>query len=332
MWRPLAVVVAVALVVGGIGVWRDEAPRLASTPIPAAASAPALADVLSRGTAAGEPGPGRRPRSLRGTRVDGELTVDAAGDLLVTDGTRRFFDYFLTASGEETPERLRARIIAAAERRVPAPAARELGDLLDRYLLYRERVRLLADTGADGDLRARLDLVSALRREVFGTEVASTLFGDEEAAARLVLTERELTVDPTLSAEDRAARLAAVEADVPAELRASRAAAMTAIALRREEAALRDRGAPADELQALREQMVGADAAARLADLDRRRAEWTARVDAYRAARAAIEGDATLDAAARTAALDALLAERFDTTEALRLRALDAIARGDAAP
>src|SRR5262249_39840908 len=84
---------------------------------------------------------GPRPRSLRGTRVDGGLAVDAAGRFMATPDARRLFDYFLATAGEETPERIRARIVAAIEQRLSGDAARDATALLDRYLAYRERAR-----------------------------------------------------------------------------------------------------------------------------------------------------------------------------------------------
>ena len=41
------------------------------------------------------------PRSLQGTKVDGEIIIDANKQLVVTEGLRRLFDYFLSALGEE---------------------------------------------------------------------------------------------------------------------------------------------------------------------------------------------------------------------------------------
>ena len=335
MRRSLPALVAVALVVGGVAALRAlstspaEAPRdSVNDPVaPPAAERRGLdaAPDPSSAAAASATSLAPRPRSLRGTRVDGELTA-VDGRLVVTDATRRFFDYFLTATGEESPEAMRARIVAAIARRLPPAAARDAEALLDRYLRYRERARDLAGTEAADDLAGRLDAVVALRREVFGPDDAAALFADEEAVVRTALAEHALREDATLSAEERALRLSAIEEARPAEERATRAAAMVAVTLRREEAALRERGGSADELRALREQVVGPEAAARLAALDQSRAEWQQRVDAYRAERAAIDADPSLTPAEHNAAIDRLLEARFSPPERLRVQALDEIA------
>ena len=77
------------------------------------------------------------------------------------------------------------------------------------------------------------------------------------------------------------------------------------------------------ELRALRDSIVGPEAAERLEERDRRRAEWNTRLAAYRAERDAIRGDASLDPQARDAAIENVLARSFDARERIRVRALD---------
>ena len=93
-------------------------------------------------------------------------------------------------------------------------------------------------------------------------------------------------------------------------------------------AEVREAGGSAEDVYALREQAVGADAAGRLAALDQRRAEWEGRVDAYRAARSAIDADASLTLVQREAVIEDLRAQHFDESERLRVRALDRIEAG----
>lgn len=275
-----------------------------------------------------------RPRSLRGTRVDGGLLVDENGRFVPTLDARRLFDYVLTASGEVSAEALRARIVHEIERRLPPGAVTEATALLDRYLAYRERVRAMA--GAEGsdaaDLEARLATLIALRREMLGAEAAEAFFAEEEADARRLLEVRRVMRDPALSAEARAERIAAIdaaaEAELPPEEREARAAMRLATTLRAAEDEVRSRGGDAAELQQLRERLAGPEAAGRLADLDRQRAAWQSRVDAYRAARERLANDPSLDEAARAAATQRLLDESFTEPERRRVAALDRIAAG----
>jgi len=317
--------------------------RTAPTPAPrdAAAPAPALvrsdqaeSDVASAPNAPVSDAGGAlaRPRSLRGTRVDGGLVVDAAGHFVPTLDARRLFDYFLTATGEVPDDALRARIAREIARRLPAEAAREATALLDRYLVYRERVRALAtaDVPDDHDLDARLATLIALRRETLGPDAAEAFFAEEEADARRLLDSRRIANDPTLAPEDRAARIEAVfataEADLPTEVREARAASRLATALRGAENEVRARGGDAAEIAALRTRLVGPEAAARLAELDRTRADWQSRVDAFRAARTRILADPSLAATERDAAVARLGEESFTPAERRRVEALDRLA------
>ena len=53
------------------------------------------------------------PRSLQGTEVDGEIIIDENKQLVVTEGLRRLFDYFLSARTTSCA----SRTSTAAERR-----------------------------------------------------------------------------------------------------------------------------------------------------------------------------------------------------------------------
>jgi lipase chaperone LimK len=279
----------------------------------------------------------RRPRSLRGTRVDGGLATDADGHFVPTLDARRLFDYFLTATGEAPDDALRARIQSEIARRLAPDAAREAVALLDRYLLYRARVRTLAtsDVPEDSDLDARLATLVAVRREVLGADAAEAFFAEEEADARRLLEARRITNDTSLTPEERTARIEAVfaeaEAALPADVREARAATRLATTLRGAEAEIRARGGDDAEVAALRERLAGPEAAKRLADLDRERGVWQGRVAAFRTERDRLANDPQLAPDTRTAAIARLLDESFTPAERRRVEALDRIA-ADAAP
>jgi lipase chaperone LimK len=336
MRRALLAALAATVAAGALlGRTRDTPDARGSAGARGPADVPAASDVaLASGATDSSRAPLVRPRSLRGTRVDGGLTVDADGHFVPTLEARRLFDYFLTASGEVADDALRARLQHEIERRLPPAAAREATTLLERYLAYRERVRLLATASVpdDGDLEVRLATLIALRREVLGAAAAEVFFADEEADARRLLDTRRIANDPSLTAEERAARIeaifAAAEADLPPDVRAARAAARRATPLRDAEAELHAHGGDDADLTALRERLVGAAAAARLAERDRARRDWQGRVDAFRAARDRVEHDATLTLDARAAAVARLLDETFTPAERRRVEALDRIAAG----
>ncbi len=282
-----------------------------------------IVERLRRETAPAVP-PGALPASLRGTEVDGALPVDANGNLVVGPAVRRFFDYFLSAAGEESEAALQTRLGAEIRARLDGAAAAQALDLLDRYMEYRARAR---DLGAErvADLDARLERVKQLRAEVFGADDARALFGDVEARDEVATAQRRVLSDPATSEDEKARQLVELEMQLPEDVRRARAASLAPLHLYREEARLRARGAPPEEIRAARQEAFGTEAADRLEELDRQRADWQQRVDDYRRERAAIESDASLNEAERSAAVAALLARRFSEPERLRLQALDSL-------
>lgn len=273
-----------------------------------------------------------RPKSLRGTRTDGGLAVGPDGRFVPTIDARRLFDYFLTASGELPDADLAARVRQEIARRLAADPAREATALFERYLAYRERVRALATAevpDAD-DLETRLATLIALRREMLGPQAADAFFADEEADARHMLDARRIADDTSLSIEERAARVeaifAAAEADLPPEVRETRATGRLATTLRDAEAEIRGGGGGDAEVSAMRARLAGPAAAARLADLDQRRNTWRTRVDAFRAERERILTDESHPPEERAAAVARLREDSFTEPERSRVDALDRMA------
>ncbi|MGK3994154.1 lipase secretion chaperone [Sorangium sp. So ce1024] len=265
------------------------------------------------------------PPSLRGADVDGAVIVDEHGDLVVGPEILALFDYFLTATGEEPVAVIRARIVAAIRERASGPAADQAIALLDRYLGYREAASAEL-VGPEADPAARLAALREVRRAHFGEADAERLFGAEEREGEAAIEQSRILADATLSPDERDARIAEVEAALPDEIREAREATVRPLVQQAEEQALRAAGASDEELHAHRVATVGAEAAERLAELDRRRAAWQERLDAFAGARAEIEATVA-DPAARREAEEALLAGAFTPEERLRVRAILGVAQ-----
>lgn len=326
--RVLALLVVVAaLLAAGLLVlrWLPLSPALEG-----AAHAPAL----RAGPAGGEGAPAAEPAaqdlpdlpaSLQGSTVDGELTTDANGRFVPNRDALAVFDYFLSATGEEPDDVIHARIAAHIRGALAPAAAAEAEALLDTYLRYRERIRELTTSGTPpDDLERRLQWIREERRSVFGPALAESLFGEEERVVDLDLERRSVLTDASLSREEKARRLEEIESRLPDRVREARRHASAPARSAREVEALRAAGASDAEVFAARSRALGAEAAERLAALDRENAAWQARVDAYRAERARVLADASLSEAERDAKVEALRAARFDERERLRVRALEA--------
>jgi len=293
---------------------------VAAVAAPPAARPPARVGAVAAPPA--EPAAETLPASLHGTAEDGELRQDDEGALVIGPEVVRFFDYYFSATGEESGGALRARIVAAVRRHLSSErAVRQAISLLDDYIGYREASRRL---DAGGDTAARLGAVRRLRRERFG-DLAALLFGEEERAVGVALEQRRILGDASLSADDRAARLAETEARLPEAVRAARAESTRPLRERAEEEALRNAGAGDADLHAYRTANDGAEAADRLAALDQRRAAWAARLQAFRAARAEILRTEP-DADQQRLAVRQLLEASFTTLEQVRVEATDQMA------
>jgi lipase chaperone LimK len=300
----------------------SPAPPTAGAPV-AAPGPPVAAPGPPPAPSASSAPPAALPGSLAGTEPDGAIRADDAGHLVIDLELRRLFDHFLIATGEEPLAAIRARIVAVLHARLPATAEAEATAILDRYLAYRDAARQLSPPA---DPRAGLAQLHDLRARMFAPEVARAFFADEEAATYAALDRRDALLDPALSPAERERRIAEIDSRLPAAVREARAAASAPIDELNREQAMRAAGAGDDQIATARTAAFGPEAAARLAELDRSRAAWDARLARFRAARAALLADPGLDDAERGRRIAELLAQSFTPEERIRVEALDRIA------
>ena len=73
---------------------------------------------------------------MQGTDVDGEIIIDENKQLVITEGLRRLFDYFLSALGEEDEAVIYARVESYIRSHTPEPAASQAVTIFDQYVAY----------------------------------------------------------------------------------------------------------------------------------------------------------------------------------------------------
>ncbi len=318
--RPLA-----GLVAGGAGKAgvREGSPAVRASPVDGG-SAPLLSDESKERVPTHLV---EMPRSLRGTDVDGGLSVDGDGHFLPDSDAIALFNYFLAASGEEPLARIRERIVDHIHGLLEEPAASQAVELLDTYLEFRDAMRDLAGAGdVPRDIERRWQWIRELRREHFGAATSAALFGQDEEMVRIDLERRRIAVDESLSGEERAAELSALDEELPASVRESRRRARAPTRARAEVARLRAEGASEYEVFEARERYFGRDAAERLSRLDAEQSKWAARLEDYRGKRDALLSEIEdEEPAAQDAALEELRRQHFSELEALRVRSLDKI-------
>jgi lipase chaperone LimK len=214
--------------------------------------------------------PFERPRSLRDVELDGAIAV-AGGRLVVDAALRRLFDHVLTAAGEVSDPALRRLLEDEARRQAPGHEAAVVA-AFDRYLAYLGAAQDLATAAAGATPRQLLGRVETLQREHFPAD-ADALFGADNALALATLDRSDVLSRGDLSPADRAAALAAIEERLPPAMRAQRARLRAPAEARAAVAEIRRRGGSDAEVHAVRAQLLGGEAADRLAELDRRGAE-----------------------------------------------------------
>lgn len=263
------------------------------------------------------------PRSLSGSSADGEFMIDEAGRFVPDKNVLLLFRYFFTASGEESIDVIRGRIILhAISQGLNADALADVVETLDSYIAYRISAKRLSESNAwmPADLQLRFEKLHQLRLDTLGRNVADAFFAEEEAVAMAEIGRRAISKNEFLVEPEKQRRLAELEEALPAEVRIARQAASMPAAVRWKVSERRASDGTEKEIFNLRAEAFGAEAAKRLADLDRRNAEWREKYEQYAAERRAMMNDARNINEADLATLRSLY---FTENELLRVSAID---------
>lgn len=294
--------------------------------------------------AASEPAVDYRPgrdgafvQSQEGTVADGDLrlwadgrtTLSQLGGGLPYAELRRLFDYFLSAWGEQDLPAIVARIHEELARQLQGRQLDGARSLLAKYLDYK---RALVELDAKpqyagqgvGAIRERFRAMAALRGRFFSPQEDAGMFGFDDAYDRDAIARLEIHQDAGLSAEEKRQRLAVLDAALPTAVREERDAPRQIIHLEDQVAALRAQGGTDAQVFALRAKTLNAQAAERLAGVDREEREWSVRINAYLLERQRVLQSATNGSASeREAALAQLQQSHFNPAEIPRLAAYE---------
>ncbi|MEO8000467.1 MAG: lipase secretion chaperone [Arenimonas sp.] len=259
--------------------------------------------------------------SLRGTEVDGGIVLGTSGKVLLDPGMRRLFDYYLSLMGEQNLLQIRSLLKEYLLGKYSPANTDEALKYFDRYTDY---LNALTDLNIGGlsQPEERLEKVTALRKKMLGEEMAFAFFAEEEMLAVLTLKRMAINNNKSLSAEEKARQLAALDASehYSARTEADTAALVTEQTEQLETLKLTD-AQRAEE----REALWGKEAASRLAELDQQRARWDTRIDQYLLARSRIDANRGLSQVARERAITALRMQHFNASEQRRVASLEAI-------
>lgn len=239
----------------------------------------------------------RLPRSLKGTQVDGEIIIDENKQLVVTEGLRRLFDYFLSALGEEDEAVIFARVESYIRHHTPEPAASQAVAIFDQYITYLKAIPEMEQRYGNLQLQAaksgELDLnvvaqqkqdVAKLRQQYFTKETITAFFSAEDEYDDYSMEMVRIDQNQQLTdVQKEATRQNYISRMPDNTIKAGIIQQANLNELMNRTTQMQAKGATAQELYNMRRDLVGAPAAARLAQVDAEDANFAQRFDQYQA-------------------------------------------------
>lgn len=154
--------------------------------------------------------------SLEGTEIDGQLKLDANGNLVVDLEVKDFFDYFLNTVGEVTPDVAVTEMQKLAASHLPPSAVDKTMQLLGEYLAYKSQaVELMSQPMLPKEQQTKqyqidmlamtFETLKSIRRETMSEEAVVAFFSMEEAYGEYTLASIRVQNDASLSTDEKLA-------------------------------------------------------------------------------------------------------------------------------
>lgn len=284
----------------------------------------------------------RLPRSLRGTQVDGEIIIDENKQLVVTEGLRRLFDYFLSAIGEEDEAVIFVRVESYIRHHTPEPAASQAVAIFGNYVAYLKtlpdiekrygNLQLQASKSGELDLNAiaqQKQEVASLRQQYFDKTTIEAFFGAEDnyddysiEMVRINQNEQMSEAQKQAARQDYVSRLpdGAIKTNILQQ------ANLNELMIRTER--MKAQGASPEALYNMRRELVGEAAAARLAQVDQQDANFDQRFTQYQTQKQRLLNQSANPAEAQIQ-IDQLEQQLFDDAERKRLTGYAALQKSE---
>lgn len=272
------------------------------------------------------------PQSLQGTEVDGDIIIDANKQLIVTEGLRRLFDYFLSALGEEDEAAISARVESYIRQHTPEPAASQAVAIFNQYIAYLKALPEIEKRYGNLQLQAtkngELDLsvvtqqkqdVAKLRQQYFAKPTIAAFFGAEDEYDDYSMEMIRIEQNTQISASQKQAARQDYISRMPdntAKANIEQQANLHELINRTEQ--MKAQGATPEALYSMRRELVGAPAAARLAQVDQEDADFDQRFTQYQAQKQRLLSQQTDNAQVQTQ-IEQIEQQLFNDSERKRL-------------
>lgn len=268
-----------------------------------------------------------RPASLVNTHHG--VTLRAHNNsFIVTASLKDLFDYYLSAAGEEDIDQISQRVENDLEQQLAGGALDKALSIWFDYLTYKkELLDFEQQYPANPEEKSKLKQLQflqqrqlaliALQDQIFTAQVAEILFSFDRKIDGLTLEKAELLASD-LTPEQKQQALINIQAQLPIS-------ALQGVQRNNTQQTLlaidQDDSLSEQEKYQLRSQQVGAAAATRLQELDKKRALWQERVSQFKRQKSQLMNSALADEEYEKS-LAKLYTQHFTPAEQLRARAL----------
>jgi lipase chaperone LimK len=256
--------------------------------------------------------------------VDGDITADENGQLVINRNLRHWIDFYLSAIGELSLVEIQ-QLMDQQIGLLPMPARQQAEKLLAEYLAYKEalasyenQLKQWVSTNHIENLQQRHDWQKRLRRQILSTETVEAFWKLDELIDDYAL-EQLVINDSDMKDEEKLYQLQKLDEALPAELKDFRRDLYIASTLQEKVSLSREQGGSDEAVRQLRIEEVGLEAADRLEALEAKQNLWQQRIENYAdevKAVAAIEGLTEQDKNER---ISLYQQEHFNSKEQLRL-------------
>lgn len=282
-----------------------------------------------------------RPPYLDNIDLPGRYSVDEDGNLIIDMGAKEMLDFFLQTIGDLPFDDIHNLIAGSMIAELQEPALSQALALLDDYFTYLDaydnwqnsfdKDYMMANDPVG--MRDRMQQLSDMRRDLLGEEVHETFFGELEQVNSAYLDAQIAMNQPNLTEGEKAAIRQQLKESLPPQVREAQEASMALVTLTETTRSLKSQGATDAEIYQARVEMVGEEAAKRLAQVDEEKRIWAQKRDQYTSLIQQTPGLAGMTDAERKSYI-ADLAQRqlgLSSNEINRMQALDRIEAAEAA-
>lgn len=251
------------------------------------------------------------PRYLSDTTIRGQLSIQDNGSLLITDEIKKRFDYFYMMIGDRSLAEINAIIVDHIHQELSEPAQSQALQLLQQYTDYLTEY----NTFSQGlDIQMMQDDPLWVAGEINNMRI----FHLGEKTTEIFFSQQEMLRNNYLQPENEA---------LSTNLRANQKKTLQLTNLQQQTAALKANYSDNETIHSMRIELVGEDAANRLALLDISRQQWQEKQLAYQVLKAQWSNTSGLSNNDKITAFEKQAIQNLGLTSAelKRLRAIDYI-------